>query len=114
MAIKRKKRSPEGDMMQMIQQCPMCEAAYEPLEIKVVDEVEEKHLVHVTCRRCSHSVVALILHQPSGVSSMGLITDAHPEDLQRCKQQEVVTWDDCIEWHKYLKEDLISKETFML
>lgn len=100
--------------MQIIQQCPMCEAAYEPLEIKVVEEKDEKHLVHVTCRRCSHHVVALIMNQPNGISSVGLITDAHPEDLHNFKHHDAVTWDDCIAWHTVLKEDQINKETFTL
>ncbi len=114
MPPKRKKRPLASDNLQIIQQCPMCEAVYEPLELKVIAEGENKHLVHVTCRRCSHSVVALIMNQPNGVSSLGLITDAHPEDLQNCKNHDVVSWDDCIEWHSFLKEDLISKETFTL
>lgn len=113
MSPRRKKRANVEEGMQLIQQCPLCEAAYEPLEIKVVDEQNDKHLVFVTCRKCGHSVVALITHQPQGLSSMGLITDLEPNDLNRLKQTSPVTWDDCIVWHAALKEDQISKENFL-
>jgi hypothetical protein len=113
MAPRRKKRSHVEEGMQLIQQCPLCEAVYEPLEIKVIDERDDKHLVFVTCKKCSHSVVALIQHQANGLSSMGLITDTEPEDLGRLKNSETVSWDDCIAWHNFLKEDQLSKETFL-
>lgn len=113
MSPRRKKRANVEEGMQLIQQCPLCEAAYEPLEIKVVDEREGVHLVFVTCRKCSHSVVALIMNQGNGLSSMGLITDAEPGDLGRLKHSETVNWDDCIAWHNFLKEDQLSKETFL-
>jgi hypothetical protein len=113
MAPKRKKRSLVEEGVQLIQQCPLCEAPYEPLEIKVIDEQDNKHLVFVTCKKCAHSVVALIQHQPNGLSSMGLITDTLPEDLGRFKNSECVTWDDCISWHNFLKEGQITKETFL-
>lgn len=113
MPPRRKKRSNVEEGMRLIQQCPLCEAVYEPLEIKVLDEREGMHLVHVTCKKCSHSVVALIMNQPNGLSSMGLITDAEPEDLARLKTNDSVNWDDCIAWHNFLKEDQFSKETFL-
>lgn len=112
MPPRRKKRMNIEEGMRLIQQCPLCEAAYEPLEIKVVDERDGMHLVFVTCKKCSHSVVALIMNQVGGMSSMGLITDAEPEDLTRLKGTETVSWDDCIAWHNFLKEDQLSKETF--
>lgn len=99
--------------MKLMQQCPLCDAVYEPLEIKVVDERENMHLVHVTCQQCAHSVVALITNQPQGLSSMGLITDAEPEDLQHLKTVDTVSWDDCIAVHNFLKEDQLCKETFL-
>ncbi len=113
MAPKRKKRSHVEEGMQLIQQCPLCETAYEPLEIKVIDEQDGKHLVFVTCKKCRHSVVALITNQVNGMSSIGLITDTVPEDLGRFKNSETVSWDDCIAWHNFLKEDQLSKETFL-
>ncbi|MCX6781149.1 MAG: hypothetical protein NT003_03505 [Candidatus Magasanikbacteria bacterium] len=115
MAPRKKKRpnSTDDEALQLIHQCPLCETAYEPLEIKVIDEQDSKHLVFVTCRKCGHSVVALIMHQPNGVSSMGLITDTQPEDLVRLKNADTVNWDDCIAWHNFLKEDQLSRETFL-
>lgn len=113
MAHKRKKTTHSDDGLKLIQQCPMCETAYEPLEIKVLDEEENKHLVHVTCAKCKHSVVALITSQPSGVSSVGLITDALPEDVQRFKESDAVDFDDCIAWHELLSSDHLIKETFL-
>ncbi len=113
MPPRRKKRSHVEEGMRLIQQCPLCEAVYEPLEIKVLDEHDGKHLVHVTCRKCAHSVVALITNQSNGgMSSMGLITDAEPEDVLRFKKSEVVSWDDCLAWHNFLQEDQLLKETF--
>lgn len=111
----RKKSHAHGvhDEFKIIQQCPLCEAAYEPLEAKVIDERDAMHLVHVTCRKCSHAVLALVVSQPNGLSSVGLITDADADDIMRCKNLEPVTLDDCISWHHMLKEDVRCKELFL-
>lgn len=113
MPAKRKRKSNIEEGMRLIQQCPLCDTVYEPLEIKVIDETENMHLVHVTCRKCAHSVVALITNQPNGLSSVGLITDAEPEDISRFKEIDQVNWDDCLAWHSFLKQDQLCKETFL-
>lgn len=113
MPAHRKRKSTIEEGMRLIQHCPLCESVYEPLEIKVVDERDDVHLVHVTCPQCNHAVVALIMNQPNGLSSMGLITDAQPDDLQRFQATEAVSWDDCIAVHTILKEDQLCKETFL-
>ena len=113
MAPKRKKRTNAEDGMKLVQQCPLCETVYEPLEIKVLNETDNKHLDHVTCAKCKHSEAALITHNPNGVSSLGLITDASSDDILRFVEVDAVDFDDVISWHEASLHGEITKETFL-
>lgn len=109
---KRRKISDWEEGVRLLELCPLCEAPYEPLEIKILAEQERLHLLHVTCRECHHAVAALITREPGGVSSLGVVTDAQPEDIDRWRSAAPISWDDCLAWHDFLKEDQKCKETF--
>jgi len=56
-------------------------------------------LLHVQCRKCQNSVLALVLVNNVGASSVGLLTDLSYEDVLRFRTNKQVTVNDVIEVH---------------
>ena len=96
--------------LKIISRCPVCNAKYNTTEIRVLDEKENSYLVYIQCRRCQSSVLAVILANQLGISSVGLVTDLIGEDVIKFKDQVGVTCDDAIYIHEQLKIRNIIKE----
>lgn len=89
----------------MISYCPLCETSYNPMEARVLGEKEDGHLLHIRCKKCLNSILALVLVSNVGVSSVGLVTDLTYEDVVRFRESPVeVTVDDVIGVHELLSE----------
>lgn len=90
----------------MISFCPLCETNYNPMEARVLGEKEDGHLLHIRCKKCWNSILALVLVSNAGVSSVGLITDLTFGDVQKFSTKETrVTTDDVIAVHELLAQD---------
>ncbi|MBF8281043.1 MAG: hypothetical protein HW383_816 [Candidatus Magasanikbacteria bacterium] len=89
--------------LKLIATCPLCDAAYDPVTVRIIEERDDIRVVHVTCQKCMSAVVALIMTTPMGVSSVALMTDCTPEDVDRVRSSESVTLDDALDLHEMLK-----------
>ena len=91
----------------MISYCPLCETSYNPMEARVLGEKEDGHLLHIRCKKCWNSILALVLVSNVGVSSVGLVTDLTYEDVVKFREAptEGVTLDDVISVHQLLEEE---------
>ena len=90
----------------MISFCPLCETNYNPMEARVLGEKEDGHLLHIRCKKCWNSILALVLVSNAGVSSVGLITDLTYDDVRKFSGRETaVTTDDVIAIHQMLSDD---------
>ncbi|MDO8463384.1 MAG: hypothetical protein Q7S96_03900 [bacterium] len=100
------RRSPQffQESLRLISYCPVCDTSYNPMEARVVDERDDKHLMHIRCKKCAHSILALVLTTGMGVSSMGLLTDLTFDDVVKFRNAEPVTLDDVIAFHHLLEK----------
>lgn len=85
--------------LKLVSYCPVCETRYNPMEARLLGEQGETQLLHVQCRKCRHSILALVLVNQMGASSVGLLTDLSYEDVMRSKAHTAVTVDDVIQVH---------------
>ncbi|NUM25272.1 MAG: hypothetical protein HUU49_01445 [Candidatus Buchananbacteria bacterium] len=85
-----------------ITHCPVCQMRYDPLEARILDEAENSHLVHVKCHHCQSAVLAVLLTNQLGISSIGLVTDLSSDDVMKFKSVLPVSVDDVIEAHEFL------------
>ncbi len=88
--------SPHPRGFATVSRCPLCAAAIDPLEAKVLSETGERTLVHVLCRSCGHAVLALVVLGDSGMFSVGLVTDCSSEDAVRFREAAAVSADDVL------------------
>lgn len=88
--------------VRLVSYCPLCHTHYSIREATVLEEREDTHLMHVVCRRCSSSILILMLTGELGVSTVGLVIDLTGADVLRFKAQEEVTEDDVLDLHELL------------
>jgi len=87
--------------LKLVSYCPVCETRYNPMEARLLGEQGETHFLHVQCRKCSHSILAMVLVNQIGASSVGLLTDLSYEDVLTLKSGKTVNVDDVIEAHAF-------------
>ena len=96
-----------NDNPTLITHCPVCNVRYDPLEARVLEEGESAHLVYIKCRQCQSAILALIVANSLGISSMGLITDLNGDDVLKFKGAKPVNCDDVIEVHQFLNKEKV-------
>lgn len=96
------------DNIKVISACPACGNKYYSGDAKILEEKESGHLVHIQCKRCKSSVVALILSNGMGISSISLVTDLTSDDVLKFKDRIAITTDDVIDSHIMLKNNEID------
>ncbi len=95
------KSLPEG--ISLVSTCPICNQNYNPVQIRVLEEKQDSHLIYITCGYCETSVLAVIINGGLGVSSVGLITDLSSEDVLCFKEAEALSYDDVLDMHEVLE-----------
>ncbi|MFH1236538.1 MAG: hypothetical protein V1685_06435 [Parcubacteria group bacterium] len=91
--------------LKLITYCPLCRTHYSIRDAKILEEREDSHLMHIVCRRCSSSILVLMLIGELGVSSVGMVTDLTSDDVLRFKGVLPVTDDDVLCLHEYLQQE---------
>jgi hypothetical protein len=94
-----------SDNPTLITYCPVCNLRYQPLEGRVIDEVNNAHLVYIQCRHCKSSVLALVVVNDLGLSSVGIVTDLIGDDIIKFKSEKSIEADDVIEIHQLLGKE---------
>lgn len=89
--------------MKLVAYCPVCDTRFNPMEAHVLAKEGETHLVHVRCRKCMHSILALVLINQVGASSVGLLTDLSYEDVIKLRTGDALKIDDVIDTHQWIE-----------
>ena len=74
------------------------------MEARVLEENERASLIYIKCRKCQSSILALILSNPLGVSSVGLVTDLNPEEVMKYRLTDDIVEDDALESYQLLQK----------
>lgn len=90
------------ESLRLISYCPICNTHYNPLAAQILEEREDAHLIHVECRKCGSSIVALVLTAGIGISSVGLVTDLTGEEVLKFRRKESIRTDDVLNMHTAL------------
>ena len=95
-----------SERLKLVSYCPLCETRSRPVEARVVGEDGETQLLHITCRKCHGSVLALVLVNRVGASSVGVVTDLIYDDVIRFRERRPVSLDDVLDMHEQLARPL--------
>lgn len=69
----------------------------------------QTHLLHVNCKKCQNSIIALVLVNQVGASSVGLLTDLSYDDVLRFREDREIHIDDVMATHAWM-EDMAWEE----
>ncbi len=97
-------RSSFDETMKLVSYCPLCENRYDLLEAKLLEERDGASLVYLRCRHCGSAIVALLVHNQLGVSSVGLITDLSAEEVEHFVFSEAIDDDTVLNVYQALQE----------
>lgn len=97
------------ESLRIISHCPVCHYNYNSITARIIEENSTAHLIHIKCRRCQSAVLALILMNSFGISSVGLITDLSGDEVSKFKDLPAVNADDVLAIHDSLRLDFFSK-----
>lgn len=87
--------------LKFISNCPVCHHQYNPIEAKVINETETAHLLYIKCRQCHAAILALVMANQMGVSSIGVITDLDSYEVTRFEQ--AISGDDVLDIHESIQ-----------
>jgi len=87
----------------ILTRCPLCNGPAKKLESRLLDDSGERQTVHLHCRECNGSIIALFMASSIGVTSYGLVTDLSFEDVVKFKQSVAIELDDVIRAHENLR-----------
>ena len=89
--------------------CIYCRKAFRKEDIDLIDEINGNSVHHLTCHNCGVSFVFHLVMSRDGILSVGAITDAGKEDLEKLKRGENITADDVISAYMETKKTPSSK-----
>jgi hypothetical protein len=90
-----------NERLKQIASCPACQTSFEFLTTQVVETYSEAQLVHITCSKCRHALLAVIASLPDSTQTVGLVTDLTYEDVLRFSQAESISIKDVMDVHDY-------------
>jgi len=82
--------------------CPVCNSRYK----------NDAHLVHITCQQCRSAILAVVLVNGTGISSIGLVTDLTSEDVLKFRDAGALTHDDVIDLHQFITKQKVLIDQF--
>lgn len=86
-------------------ECPACHEAFEFTNRRVVQQSEEKTLIHGNCEHCQGQLLLFQLGKGQSVlSAIALLTDLTYDDVRAYWASEHVSQDDVLEMHRVLKD----------
>lgn len=95
---------------QLLAHCPLCQAAYDDASVCLLGESAptlavraKSRMFHLTCKKCAHAVLAVILESAQGISSIGLVTDLEAQDAARVHEAAPLSADDVVRAHQALQ-----------
>src|SRR3990167_8528966 len=98
-----------GENLKLVSYCPLCENKHSSTEAKILDDNDGAKLVYIKCKKCYTSVVAVVIQNALGMSSVGVITDLTSNDVLKFRQTQDISTDDVLNIHEFLaknKKDL--------
>lgn len=95
--------SADGDL-RVLTACPFCNTSY-TRAARVLAQKDDAHVVHIECRNCGGSIVALILPGAVGMQSVGVVTDLLRDEVATFFSALPVASDDVLNIHALLSEE---------
>jgi len=99
--------------LQSIIRCPVCNKKYRPAKMLMIDEDEKRTTFHLACTDCGASSMVFVSMGQFGVVSLGILTDLQQNEAKKVFFDTVVSSDQVLEAHQFLKQHRGGVEAFL-
>jgi len=97
--------------LKFLSDCPVCHRKQFPADIKLLEELDDSHLLHVRCKLCESSLVVMVTMGEQGMNLVGILTDLNGEEVTKLAQTgETIEADNVLKLHELLKSNKFIKE----
>jgi hypothetical protein len=104
MSEKRMKRPLKSSGQEIaLSHCPMCESSRHLSGARLLSEEGGRHLFYVQCAQCKSALLVLVFSDTRGTSSLSLLTDLSPDDVEHSWSQPSVNADDVLAFHTLIR-----------
>lgn len=90
--------------LQSLVRCLVCNKSQHVKKMLVLDEQDNKTVLHVVCDDCGGASLVHLSVGQMGVVSLGMMTDLEQSEARRLYQGKPLSTDDVFEVHRLLKE----------
>ena len=92
--------------LKILNRCPVCDADYNLDEKNILDKAGGAHLIHVTCKKCGNSLLAMLMSTQIGISSVAMVTDLSDMDVIRIKNKKQISEEELFSFHKVINNNI--------
>jgi hypothetical protein len=96
--------------LKFLSDCPVCHRKKFPADIKLLEELDDSHLLHVRCKICESSLVVMVTMGEQGISLVGILTDLQSDEVGLISDRGSLQSDDIIDLHLDLQKKDFIKE----
>jgi hypothetical protein len=83
--------------LKLLSDCPVCHKKQFPADIKLLDDRDEGHLLHVRCKSCQSCLLVMVSLGEHGMNMVGVLTDLKSHEINKFLERGALTADDMIE-----------------
>jgi len=80
----------------LLQACPLCEVSYRDDDVRLVEELPGKRIVHIECATCCHAVLLSVHMGTHGLGMFGMLSDLDFDDTMRMRHKQAMTDDELL------------------
>ncbi len=88
--------------------CPICGNDKGTIEMTVIEERDDSHLVYIQCKKCFSNLIGFVNFGQMGVSVISFATDLEKSEIIKFKNAKNVDEDDILELHEALENEKIN------
>jgi hypothetical protein len=93
-----------NERLKLLTACPVCKSDFDVIDTRIIETYPDAHLVHITCKKCRHALLAVVALTSEASQSVGLVTDLTYEDVLRFAQAEAIAINDVVAAHNYFEQ----------
>lgn len=90
--------------------CSVCEKFLDPKNVVIIDEKEQKTVLHATCLECQSASMVFLSGNQSGIVTVGMATDLDAQEAKIMIGREAISADEIIDLHQLV----LDKNTDMV
>jgi hypothetical protein len=89
----------------LLAKCPSCNRKHRNLKTRVLNQIDGKTTLHVTCEHCQVSTLVLVSESALGIVSIGMMVDLEEGEARNFIKKNAITDDEIIEVHRTMKKE---------